>query len=604
MARGAATIVALIMLATSAADVRADGEVVSRFPALARTTPSVDGVASVEPLPAKGGTVTLGVVGSFDSLNPFAITGLASGATQYTLDAIAVDDDQPGARRCLVCAGVQVDPQSGTLEFDVRSGARFHDGSPITAADVAWTIETLRDRAHPFFRSILRDVLAVEALEHGRVIVRMRPGASRDLPLLVASLPVQSRAWWSGRDIAKPSVEAPLGSGPYRIVAVEPHRNVVLKRVDGYWGGDLPFNRGRNNFDSIRLEYYRDHAVAREAFLAGEFDVRFEPDPRAWPRGYSVPAVAAGAVRLIEVPEDRVSGMTGFVLNARHPVLADRRVREALVAAFDFDWVNRAFYAGRLKRTTSHFNNGGLGARGRPGDDERDLLLPHAPRLPPGALADEPWSRQPPFGGDRRSRLAHALARLREAGLQVRDTRLTLADGLGVEFEIMLGDPDHERLALALADDLRRLGIVIRVRTLDSAQYQRRLSQFDFDITFASLGQSELPGAEQRLFWTGIAADTPGSENLAGVRDAIVDQLVERIVAAPDRDALVAATRALDRVLLWGFHCIPFGHTTVDRVALWDRFGMPARQPRYGADVMTWWIDPDKASRLAATIGR
>lgn len=547
-----------------------------------------------EPDAPKGGVIRLARTGTFDSLHPFILRGVPAAGLDLGFDTLMVGGDDPHLRACLLCERVQVAADGRAVEFVLRREARFHDGTAVTADDLVWTFRTLIASGHPAFRVHYAGVAGVTALD--RHTVRFDFAApERDLPLLVGELPVLSRAWWQGRSFAKPPGEPIPGSGPYRVAEAEHGRSIVYRRDPQYWGRDLPVNRGRYNFDAIRIDYYRDDAAALEAFKAGAVDIRFERSAAVWAAGYD-----GAPVRRAEVPEDRVSGMHGFVMNTRRPFFADRRVRAALAHAFDFEWTNRVLFHGAQQRLRGYFNNGALAARDLPDEAELAVLQPLRGRVP-----DEVFARayEPPRTagtGAWREQRRIATRLLREAGYRVRDGQLVDAAGAPVGFEILLDDPQLERVALAYSAHLRRLGIAAELRTVDSAQYRHRLDRFDFDMTVAGFGQSEAPGTEQRGYWTAAEAARPGSLNLAGIRDPAVDALVELVIAAPDAAGLAARTRALDRVLQWGHYVVPLGQTKVDRVAWWDRFGRPARSPRAGVDVTWWWAEPGAWSRQAS----
>jgi microcin C transport system substrate-binding protein len=540
----------------------------------------------------KGGTVRLARTGAFDSLHPFILRGLPAAGLDLTFDTLTVGGDDPHLRHCLLCERVQVAPDRRSVDFVLRAEARFHDGTPVAADDLVWTFRTLLAAGHPAFRVHYAGVAGVAAID-ARTVRFAFHAPERDLPLLLGELPVLPSAWWAGRDFAKQPGEPLPGSGPYRVAEVEHGRAIVYRRDPAYWARDLAVNRGRYNFDTIRIDYYRDDTAALQAFKAGAHDIRFERSAAVWAAGYDAP------VRRTEVPEDRVSGMHGFVMNTRRPFLADRRVRAALVHAFDFEWTNRVLFHGSQQRTRSYFNNADLSARGLPDAAELQVLGPLRGQVPAEVFASPYEPPRTAGTGSWREQRRIATRLLREAGYRIEDGRLVDRDGAAVGFEILLDDAQLERVALAYARHLRRLGIAADIRTVDAAQYRHRLDRFDFDMTVATFGQSAAPGSEQRDYWSAAAAARPGSLNLAGIGDPAIDALVERVVAAPDRASLAARTRALDRVLQWGHYVVPLGHTKVDRVAWWDGFGRPASSPRAGIDITFWWSEPRPWSRQA-----
>lgn len=558
-----------------------------------------------DPAAAKGGDVKLYGIGTFDSFNPFILRGLPAGVVGSTFDTLTVASaDEPFTRYGLVAETIEVPADRSWVAFTLRPEARFHDGSPITIADVIFTFEILVQKGHPLYRSYYASVDKVEQVGERKVKFTFKAGENRELPLIVAELPVLSKKWWEGRDFEKTLLEPPLGNGPYKVEAFEAGRFVTLRRVPDYWAAKLAVNVGRNNFDTIRYDYYRDQTVALEAFKAGEYDIRLENSAKNWATGYDVPALKDGLIRKVELPEERVAPMQGLVFNTRRAIFRDRRVREALGYAFDFEWSNRTLFYGAYARTKSYFDNSELAARGLPEGEELKLLERFRGQVPEEVFTKPFVVPTTDGSGQWRDGQRAALRLLREAGWTAKDQRLVNAGGEPFSFEILLSEPALERVALPYAENLRRLGIDARVRTVDTAQYQNRSDNFDFDMTVGVFAQSESPGNEQRDFWYSTKADVPGSRNLPGIKDPVVDQLVDLIIAAPDRASLVARTRALDRVLLWGFYLVPQYHNTVDRIAYWDRFAWPKVPSRRGFDLSLWWLDAGKDKALSAKGGR
>ncbi|MBI2206514.1 MAG: ABC transporter substrate-binding protein [Candidatus Rokubacteria bacterium] len=558
--------------------------------------------AYASPSAPKGGEVALAAIGMFDTLNPFVLRGRAAAGIHATFDTLMVASaDEPFSTYGLVAERVETPPDRSWVIFTLRPEARFHDGTAITADDVVWTFEALRAEGHPFYRAYYARVRRADALGARRVKFTFAEGENRELPLIVGQMPVLSRRYWSGRSFDATTLAAPLGSGPYRVEAVDPGRSVTYRRVADYWAARLPVNVGRHNFDRIQHEYYRDATVALEAFKAGAYDFRQENIAKHWATAYDVPAAADGRIVKQEIPHRIPTGMQGFVYNTRREIFRDRRVRHALAHAFDFPWMNEHLFYGAYSRTRSYFSNSELAARGRPGAAELALLTPFRDRLPAEVFTREYRPPSPDGPLERRRALAAGLELLRAAGWVVRDFRLVDArTGRPLSFEILLNDPSFERVALHFAKALERLGVDARVRTVDSAQYEHRLEHFDFDMTVAVWPQSLSPGNEQVDYWTSARASQPGSRNLAGITDPAVDHLVARLIAAPDRESLVVRTRALDRVLLWNHYLIPHWHLSVFRVAYWNKFGRPAVSPPYALGFDTWWIEPAHEPARAA----
>ena len=558
----------------------------------------------VNPKAPKGGAVRLQAIGTFDSFNPFIVKGSpAAGIGRIYQTLMAGSADEPFSEYGLLAESITVPEDRSWVQFTLRPEARWHDGKAVTAEDVVWTFETLITKAVPFYRGYYGDVKKVEKLDARTVRFTFGGGTNRELPLILGQLVVLPKHYWAEKDFAKTTLEPPLGSGPYRIGGFEPGRHVEYERVEDYWGKDLPVNVGRNNFDRIRHDYYRDGTVSVEAFKAGEYDFRYENSSKNWATSYDFPALQQGLVRKEEIPHDRSTGMQAFAFNTRRPLFQDRKVRQALAYAFDFEWSNRTLFYGQYKRNRSYFDNSELAATGPPGPAELAILEPYR-----GLLPEEVFTKayDPPAtdgSGRIRANLRQGSKLLREAGWSIDKTTRKLthkATGRAMEFEVLLVSPLFERIVLPFKKNLERLGITAGVRTVDSAQYRRRLDDFDFDVIIGSWGQSLSPGNEQRDFWGSDYADRPGSRNLVGIKDPAVDALIEGVVNAPDRKSLVNHVRALDRVLQWGHWVIPQWHIPYDRLVYWDRFGRPEVTPTQGVQFDTWWVDAKKVEALEA----
>jgi len=548
----------------------------------------------------KGGDVRLPAIGTFDNLNPFILKGVAAAGLGQLFDTLTLaSSDEPSSEYGLIAESVEVPADRSWVAFTLRPEARFHDGSPITADDVIWTFQTLKSKGHPFYRAYYAQVAKAETQGPRKVKFSFGAGENRELPVIAGQLPVLSKAYWSKRDFEKTTLEPPLGSGPYRVESVDAGRSIVYRRVKNYWGAKLPVRAGQDNFDTIRYDYYRDSTVALEAFKAGQYDFRQENSAKNWATAYTIPAVTQGLIKKEEIPNQVPTGMQAFVFNTRRPIFQDRRVRQALGYAFDFEWANKSLFYGAYTRTRSYFSNSELASSGLPGPEELKVLEPFRGRVTPEVFTKE---YQPPVtdgSGDIRANLREALALLKEAGWVVQGGKLANArTGEPMQFEILLDDPNFERITLPFVKNLERLGVTARVRTVDSAQYQKRVESFDFDMVVGGWGQSLSPGNEQTDFWNSERAGIAGSRNLAGVHDPVVDKLVELVISAPDRQNLVARTRALDRVLLWGFYGIPHFHIRTFRVAYWDKFDRPRVSPRYALGFDTWWVDAKKEAAL------
>lgn len=552
----------------------------------------------VEPEAPKGGTMTRAAVGSsFDSTNPFIIRGTpAIGISQIYDTLLESNPDEPFSAYGLLTEGIRLDPQRHWIEFDLRPEARFHDDEPVTADDVVFSFELLTEQGNPFYGAYYADVASVEALDPHTVRFEFANNHSRELPLIVGQLPVLPRHYWEERDFTAPTLARHPGSGPYRIAEVEPGRRIVYQRVEEYWGRDLPVNRGRHNIDRLIYDYYRDRDIAWEAFKSGVMDYRIDARAATWAIGYDFPAYRDGLVKRITVPDGQPAPMQAFVFNLRRDKFEDPRVREALSLTFDFPWLNANLFYDTYRRTESFFQNSEMAARGLPSEAELELLEPHREALPERVFEAEVPIDHP---RDLRERLRLALTLLREAGYEVEDGVLVHSDtGRPLSLEVLMFDTGMERVVQPMLRNMARLGVQGSIRIVDINQYLNRLRSFDFDMVIGQFPQSNNPGNEQREFWTSDFADTPQSRNLMGLADPVVDDLVERLIRADSREELNTITRALDRVLLWGFYLIPQYHSGETRIAVWDKFAWPEPFPEYGMDLAAWWVDAEREAEL------
>ena len=554
----------------------------------------------VNPDAPKGGEVRLQANGSFDSLNPFILKGQpAVGIGRLFETLMTGSQDEAFSQYGLLAETVEIPEDRSWVAFILRPEARWHDGAPVTVEDVIFSLETIKTKGHPFYRAYYGDVVAAEKVGERKVKFTFADGVNRELPLIIGELPIISKAYYTANDFEKTSLEPPLGSGPYRIESVDPGRSITYARVADYWGADIPARRGQDNFDILRYDYYRDPTVAMEAFKAHEYDFRRENASKVWATAYQGPAFDDGLVVKEEIGHSMPTGMQGFVFNTRRAKFADRRLRQALGYAFDFEWTNKNLFNGAYTRTTSYFSNSELASSGLPEGAELALLEPFRDQLPPEVFSEVFAPPETDGSGSARRNLRTAFKLLGEAGWTVEDTRLVGSGGEPLEIEFLIVSPLFERVIAPFVKNLEKLGVTTKIRLVDSSQYQQRLDQFDFDVIVLSVGQSLSPGNEQNNYWTTTAADTPGSRNLAGIKDPVVDALVETLIAAADRDSLIAAARALDRVLLWGHHVVPHWHIRYFRVAYWNKFARPAITPKYSLGFDSWWIDPALAAALA-----
>ncbi|MGA0343201.1 MAG: extracellular solute-binding protein [Arenicellales bacterium] len=546
----------------------------------------------------KGGTLRLGAQGSFDSFHPFIPKGnaVSTGAVETLLVTSA---DEPFTGYGLLAKSMEWPKDRSWVIFELRPEARWHDGTPVTAEDVAWSFEILVSKGSPQYRFYYGSVDKATVLDPLRIRFDFNETNNRELPLIVGQLPVLPKHYWATRDFSATTLDPPLGSGPYQITGYEAGRFTVQSRVADYWGVDLAVRRGLGNFDTIRTDFFRDATPIRLALKAGDIDFRSENQAKAWAEEYDVTVVKKGLLKKELVPHQMPTGMQAFVMNTRRNLFSDRRVREALGLAFDFEWTNRNLFNGQYTRTTSFFSNSDLAATGLPEGEEKTILESLIGKISPSVLGQAYLPPETDGSGYLRENLKRASALLSDAGWIVKDLkRVNTKTGEPFQFEILLVTPAFERIALPYIRNLQRLGIEAKVRLVDESQYINRFRQFDFDMLVWVWGQSETPGNEQMEYWSQAAADSPGSRNLAGIKDPVVDELIDLMLRSETREQLNARTRALDRVLRSGHYVVPHWHIRADRVLYWDKFGIPDIPVRSGVMTDRWWFDPAKASAL------
>ncbi|WP_209780342.1 extracellular solute-binding protein [Azospirillum agricola] len=559
-----------------------------------------------DPNAPKGGEVKLMAFGGFDNLNPFILRGQTAAGAGLVFETLTTPSgDEAITEYGLLAESIALADDRSWVSFTLRPQARFSDGKPVTADDVLWSFQTLKEKGHPHYRTYYADVVKAEKTGERTVKFTFKSTDNAELPIIMGQLPVLPRHVFDSRPFESTTLEPLVGSGPYTVAEVQPGRSITYQRVADWWGKDLPINRGRYNFDRMRYDYYRDLDVAFEAFKAGAFDFRLENSSKNWTTGYNVPAVKDGQIVREELKHEDPQGMQAFVFNIRRPVFQDRRVREGLNHLFDYEWTRANISYGLFQRTKSYFANSELAATGLPSPAELALLEPLRGKIP-----DEVFSKpyEPPKtdgSGNIRANLRTALGLFKEAGWELRNNKLVNAKGEPLRFEILLVQADMERIVQPFLRNLERAGIEASIRVVDTAQYQNRTDNFDYDMIIERFPQSLSPGNEQRDYWESSRADLPGSRNSIGIKDPAVDTLVEKLIAAPDREALIAATRALDRVLLWSWYVIPHWHDNVYRVAYWNRFSHPPVAPKYGLGFPdAWWVDAEKNARLASSARR
>lgn len=548
----------------------------------------------VNPDAPKGGTLRQAGFGSFDSLNPFISKGVAADDIGLVYDTLTTNSlDEPFTVYGLLAEKIEKGPNNEWVRFYLRPEAKFHDGEPVEADDVVFTFETLISNGAPHYRGYYADVEKVVIEGPRRVRFDFKHAGNRELPLILGQLPVLPKHWWTDKDFASGSMEAPLGSGPYRIERAEAGRSVRYARVEDYWGKNLAVNRGFYNFDHVNIDYYRDNTVALQAFKAGHFDYWLETSAKNWATAYDIEAVKDGRILKEEIANHNPQGMQGFIFNTRRDRLQDPRVREALALLFDFEWTNRQLFNGAYTRTTSYFDNSELASSGLPSEQELSILEPLRGKIP-DQVFEKPFELpQTNADGIIRAQQRRAYELLTAAGWKIENDQMVDAKGKPVKLEFLLVQADFERVLLPYKRNLASLGIDLELRRVDVSQYINRLRSRDYDMIVSGFGQSSSPGNEQREYWHSASADNPGSRNYIGLKDPAIDVLVEKLIAADSRDELITRTRALDRVLLAGHYVIPNWHIKTWRVAYWNHLAHPEITPRYDVALMTWWNKPD-----------
>ena len=558
----------------------------------------------------QGGVVRQIAFGTFDNFNQ-VVSGvkgsLAMGTELFTETLMTPALDEVSTEYGLLAEAVSHPDDHSSVTYRLRANARWHDGKPVTADDVIFSFNTFKTNS-PQLGAYYSHVVKAEKTGEREITFTFDGPGNRELPQIVGQLPVLPKHWWEGtdtsgkkRDVTQTTLELPLGSGPYRLKEFVPGHTIVYEKVVDYWGKDLNLNIGANNFAQIRYEYFRDSTVALEAFKGDQVDWRTENSAKNWATAYDFPAVREKKVVLEEFPIRNYGVMQAFAFNIRRDKFKDPRVRRAFNFAFDFEEMNRTIFFGQYKRISSYFEGTELASSGIPQGKELEILQSMRDKVP-ADLFSKPYTN--PVGGSQqanRNNLREALSAFREAGYEIKNTKLVnVKTGEPFSVEFLAEDPATERYVLFYKPSLQRVGMTVNVRVVDAAQYENRLRQWDFDVITASWGESLSPGNEQRGFWSSQAADQPGSRNLVGIKNPAVDALIERVIFAKDRDELVAAAKALDRVLLWNFYVVPQWAYGKQRSARWDRFGRPATLPKYGLSAFPtiWWWDADKAAKV------
>jgi microcin C transport system substrate-binding protein len=551
----------------------------------------------VNPDAPKGGSYAYSALGTYDSLNGFITKGVsAQGIGLIYQSLMTSSSDEPFSKYGEIAKSISVAPDNMSVTFQLHDQAQWHDGKAITADDVIWTFNTLMEKGSPFYKGYYADIDRVEGTGQ-TMTFHFKTAENKELPLIVGALTILPKHYWEGRAFDETTLEAPLGSGPYTISKIDAGKSIIYNRVSDWWAADLPVNKGRYNFDQIRIEYYRDATVALEALFANDYDLREEYIAKTWATGYDNDIVTSGRIVKDKIRNQKPAGMQAFIMNNRRDVFQDREVRRALQLAFDYEWSNKQFAFGAYTRTDSYFEKSELASSGVPMGRELEILSEFKDQLP-SELFTTPYTNPTTDGsGSNREQLRMAMTILDDAGYKLGADKIRAHETTGtrLSFEIMHRQAEFERWVLPFIRNLKRIGVEAKFRVIDTPQFVDRMTNFDFDMTVGGAAQSLSPGNEQLEYWHSSKANTPGSRNYMGISNPVVDALVMQVINAPSREELVHRTRALDRVLLWGYHSIPQWHINSWRVAHWDKFGKPDTQAPYDLGAMdTWWIKADQ----------
>jgi len=548
----------------------------------------------------KGGKIILSSTGSYDSFNPFILKGTAAAGIGNLYETLTTgSSDEAFTEYGLIAKTIEWPDDRSWVAFTIREEAVWHDGKKISPEDVIWTFNTLMEKGHPFYKYYYGDVVEVIQENDNKVRFNFKGNTNLELPLIVGQLPVLPKHYWTNKNFEETSMDIPIGSGPYKIKNFDAGRTITYELDSDYWGKNIPIKKGTENFGVIQYEYYKDRSIEREAFKSGDIDLFSENTSKDWATSYDTPAVQNGLIKKELIEHQNPQGMQGFAFNTRKEIFEDKRVREALSYAFDFEWTNKNLFYNAYKRTNSFFENSELASSGVPSGGELDLLNDYRELLPQKLFQEEYNPPKTDGSGFMRKELQEATKLLQDAGWELQEGKLiNKKSGSKFEFELLLVSPAFERIVLPFKDNLAKLGIDVSVRTIDSAQYQNRLDGFDFDMIVSTFSQSLSPGNEQRNFWGSDAAKTNGSRNIIGISNEVIDSLIEKVISAKDREDLIVTTRALDRVLLWNHYVIPQWHISAYRTLYWDIFDKPSVRPKYSLGTHTWWVDADKASTI------
>ncbi len=546
----------------------------------------------------KGGNIVRSSIGNYDTFNPFTLKGTSAAGIGLLYESLTVgSSDEAFTEYGLLAKNIEWPDDRSWVAFTIRDEAKWHDGKKINSDDVVWTFNTLMGKGHPFYKYYYGDVSEVIKVSDNKVKFIFSTNTNKELPLIVGQLPVLPKHYWENQNFEETTLDIPIGSGPYKIKSFDAGRSITYELNEDYWGfknNVVPIKVGKDNFGTIRYDYYKDRGVEREAFKSGEIDFFSENTSKEWATGYEIDAVKEGLIKKELISHENPQGMQAFAFNTRKDIFKDKRIRKALSYAFDFEWTNKNLFYGAYKRTDSFFENSELSSSGLPSKEELVYLSPYMDVLPKEIFNKEYKNPVTDGSGFIRDQLQEATKLIKDAGWKLKEGKLENSKGEPFEFEILLVSPAFERIVLPFIDNLEKLGIKASLRTIDSSQYQKRIESFEFDMVVFTFSQSLSPGNEQRNFWGSNAADTNGSRNIVGIKNDVVDILIEKLINAKDREDLITITRALDRVLLWNYFVIPQWHISAYRVLYWDMFDQPKQKPKYSLGFDTWWINQNK----------
>ena len=553
----------------------------------------------------KGGSLVRSSIGTYDSFNPFILKGTSAAGIGILFETLTTgSSDEAFTEYGLLAEKIEWPDDRSWVSYIIRDEAKWHDGRDVTADDVVWTFNTLMEKGHPFYKYYYGDVTEVYKENEKKVRFNFKNNTNKELVLIVGQLPVLPKHYWKDKNFEETSLEIPLGSGPYKIKSFDSGRSITYELNEDYWGfkNKTPIKVGKDNYGTIRYDYYKDRGIEREAFKSGEIDFFSENSSKEWATAYDINSVKKGLIVKELIQHENPQGMQGFAFNIRKEKFKDRRVRKALSYAFDFEWSNKNLFFDAYKRTDSFFENSELASSGLPSTGELNYLNPYFDVLPNEVFSKEYKNPTTDGSGYMRSQLQEASKLLKDAGWELENGELKNSKSKEIfSFEILLRSPAFERIVFPFKDNLEKLGISVEVRTIDTAQYQKRMETFDFDMVVQTFSQSLSPGNEQRSFWGSDAADTNGSRNIIGIKNYAIDGLIERLINAKDREELITITKALDRVLLWNYYVIPQWHISSYRVLYWDFFDQPSIKPKYSLGFDTWWINQNKYNQIQAS---